>query len=67
MTHRLSQTLDCDRAPTCKATFRLGPGERLNDARERARRAGWSIDRITLKSRTIVLDFCPAHTKESQS
>jgi hypothetical protein len=64
VTHRLSQTLDCDRSPTCNASFRLHHGERLNEARERARRAGWGIDRTTLKNRTIVRDFCPAHVKE---
>jgi hypothetical protein len=64
MTHRLSQALDCDRAPTCNASFRLRHGERLNDTRQRAHRAGWSVDRTTLKNRTIVRDFCPVHSKE---
>lgn len=65
MTHRLSQTLDCDGSPTCDQSFRLHPGEHLNEARERARKAGWGVDRTTLKNRTIVRDFCPAHKKEN--
>jgi hypothetical protein len=64
MTFQLVASLDCDHDGGCHATLRLLPGETLNEARKRARLHGWGLDRLPLKSNSIVRDYCPAHRKK---
>jgi hypothetical protein len=63
MTFQLIASLDCDAEP-CSGSFRLLPGETLNEARKRARSRGWGVNRVDLKSRSIVRDFCPTHKEK---
>jgi len=64
VTYQLTASLNCDHEGDCPAALRLLPGETLNEARKRARLHGWGMERLPLKSTSIVRDYCPAHRKK---